>query len=157
MKVSRRVFLKLSGATAACACASAMGLAGCSGAARACEIPLAPQGSLRREGGLVLLSLSAAEALGPVGGAVRCAPGGEDAEIVLVVVHAAPGTYRAFADRCTHNGKALDYLAESQALQCRSRQARFDLDGQVLRGPAKRALLAYPTRLEGDDLAIEVG
>jgi nitrite reductase/ring-hydroxylating ferredoxin subunit len=133
-----------------------MGLAGCSGAERACDIPVAPQGSLRREGDWVLLSLSAAEALSPVGGAVRCALGGEDAETRLVVVHSAPETYRAFADQCTHNGKALEVLPESGTLQCRSGKARFDLEGQVLRGPAERALLAYPVRRQGDELVIEV-
>jgi len=133
-----------------------MGLTGCNGAARACEIPLAPQGSVRRESGQVLLSLSAAEALHPVGGAIRCALGGEDTEIVLVVVHSAPEAYRVFADRCTHNGKALEVLPDSQVLQCRSRKARFDLEGQVLRGPAERPLLAYPTRRQGDELVIEV-
>jgi nitrite reductase/ring-hydroxylating ferredoxin subunit len=91
-----------------------------------------------------------------MGGAIRCALGGEDAETKLVVVHAGPEAYRAFADRCTHNGKALQLLPQSQTLQCRSRKARFDLEGQVLRGPAERALLAYPTRREGDELVIEV-
>ena len=156
MKVSRRAFLKWSGATAACACVGAMGLAGCSGAARPCEIPLAPEGSVRREGGRVVLSLSAAEALHPVGGTLRCALGGEETEIKLIVVHAAPERYRAFADRCTHNGKALELLRESQILQCRSRKARFDLEGQVLRGPAERALLSYPVHHQGDELAIQV-
>jgi len=133
-----------------------MGLAGCSGAARACEIPLAPEGSVRREGGRVLLSLSAAEALHPVGGAIRCALGGEETEIELIVVHAAPETYRAFVDQCTHNGKALELLPESKILQCRSRKARFDLEGRVLRGPAKHALLSYPVHRQGDELVIEV-
>ena len=102
------------------------------------------------------MALGAAEALYPVGGALRCTLSGEDAEVTLIVVHSAPETYRAFADRCTHNGKALDYLPESGTLQCRSRKARFDLEGQVLRGPAERALLAYPTRRQGDELVIEV-
>jgi len=47
-------------------------------------------------------------------------------------------------------------LPEDRTLQCRSRKAQFDLDGNVRRGPAERALLAYPTRRQGDQWVIEV-
>ena len=155
--INRREFIKLTGATALCTCAGAAGLCGCSNSAGASNIPLAPQGSYRREGNLVLVSLAAAGPLSPVGGAVRVTlAGGEDAELRMVVVHAGGELYRAFADRCTHNGKELDYLPEAQKLQCRSGRAQFDLDGKVLRGPAERALQVYPTRREGDQLLITV-
>lgn len=155
--INRREFVKLTGATAFCACVGAAGLCGCSNSGRASNIPLAPEGSYRREGDLVVVSLAAAGPLKPVGGTVRVIlGGGEDAELRMVIVHAEGETYRAFADRCTHNGKELDYLPEAAKLQCRSGQAQFDLDGEVLRGPAKRALQVYPTRREGDQLLIAV-
>ncbi len=155
--INRREFIKLTGATALCACAGAAGLSGCSNSGEASNIPLAPQGSYRWDGGVVIVSLGAADLLHFVGGAVRVAfDAGEDAGIQMVIVHLQDGIYRAFADRCTHNGKELDYLPETQKLQCRSGQAQFDLEGNVLRGPAERALLVYPTRREGDQLFIEV-
>lgn len=155
--INRREFIKLTGATALCACAGAAGLSGCATSGGASNIPLAPQGSYRRDGGLVTVSLTAADPLSPVGGAVRVTLDDDgDAEIRMVIVHSKQETYRAFADRCTHNGKELDYLPEAQKLQCRSDQAQFDLEGNVLRGPARRALLVYPTRREGDQLLIGV-
>jgi nitrite reductase/ring-hydroxylating ferredoxin subunit len=155
--INRREFIKLTGATALCACAGAAGLSGCSNSGGASNIPLAPQGSYRWDGGLVIVSLTAADALSPVGGAVRVTlDAGEDAGVRMVILHSGDETYRAFADRCTHNGKELDYLPEAQKLQCRSGQAQFDLEGHVLRGPAERALPVYPTRREGDQLLIEV-
>jgi nitrite reductase/ring-hydroxylating ferredoxin subunit len=155
--INRRDFIKLTGATALCACAGAVGISGCSNSGGASSIPLASQGSYRRDGDLVIVSLSAADPLNPVGGAVRITFGdGGDAEIRMVIVHAQDGTYRAFADRCTHNGKELDYLPEAQKLQCRSGQAQFDLEGNVLRGPARRALPVYPARREGDQLLVVV-
>jgi nitrite reductase/ring-hydroxylating ferredoxin subunit len=157
MAINRRAFIKLTGATALCACVDAMGLTGCSDTARACTIPLAPEGSYRRDGDRVILSLKKAAPLTPVGGVVRCALEGDEEESAqLVVAHSAPETYQAFSNRCTHNGKALTYLPKDHKLQCRSRKAQFDLEGNVLRGPAKRALLAYPTRREGDQLVIAV-
>jgi nitrite reductase/ring-hydroxylating ferredoxin subunit len=155
--INRREFIKLTGATALCACAGAAGISGCSNSGGASNIPLAPQGSYRRDGSLLIVSLASAAPLNPVGGAVRVTlDDNESAEIRVVIVHAEDETYRAFADRCTHNGKELDYLPEAQKLQCRSGQAQFDLEGKVLRGPARRALPVYPTRREGDQLLIVV-
>jgi nitrite reductase/ring-hydroxylating ferredoxin subunit len=77
-------------------------------------------------------------------------------EVKLIIVHPEDRVYQAFANECTHNGKELDYLHESEILQCCSGRARFDLDGDVVRGPAERALRVCPTRRAGDDLIIEV-
>jgi len=157
MAIGRREFIKLTGATVLCACAGAVGISGYSTSPGVSSIPLAPQGSYRRDGSRVIVSLTAADRLNSVGGAVRFTlDGGEDAEVKIVVVHSEDEAYQAFADRCTHRGKELDYLSEDKKLQCRSGKAQFDLEGNVITGPAKSALLVYPTRREGDQLVIEV-
>ena len=157
MTIRRREFIKLTGATALCACACGVGISGCSNSTGVSNVPLAPEGSYRRDGGRVIVSLTAADQLNPVGGAVKFTlDGGEDAGEKIVIVHSGDETYQAFADRCTHNGKELDYLHEGKKLQCRSGKAQFDLEGNVIKGPAESALLAYPTRREGDKLVIEV-
>jgi len=104
----------------------------------------------------MIVSLTAAGPLDAVGGAVRLAIGGDDEEAKIVVVHAVQDVFRAFAGQCTHNGKDLDYLHEDGILQCRSGKAQFDLDGDVLRGPAQRVLRVYPARREGNQLVIEI-
>jgi nitrite reductase/ring-hydroxylating ferredoxin subunit len=120
-------------------------------------VPLAAEGSYHWDGSQVVVSLAAADQLKPVGGAVRLVlAGSDDAALKIVVVHAEDETYCSFADRCTHRGKELDYLHEDRMLQCRSGKAQFDLDGHMIRGPAERALLAYPTRRQGDHLVITV-
>jgi nitrite reductase/ring-hydroxylating ferredoxin subunit len=149
--------MKLSGATALCACAGGVGISGCSKSTDVSNVPPAPEGSYRRDGDRVIVSLTAANQLNPVGGAARFTlDGGEDAGVKIVVVHSEDETYQAFADRCTHRGKTLDYLHEGKRLQCRSGKAQFDLEGNVIKGPAESALLVYPTRREGDQLVIEV-
>ena len=154
--ISRREFIKLTGATALCACAGA-GINGCSNSAGASSIPLAPEGSYRREGDQVVVSLTAAEQLNPVGGAVRLAVDGDgDEGLKMVIIHLEGEDFRAFADRCTHNGKDLNYLPGDSKLLCRSGKSHFDLEGNVLKGPAASALLAYPARRDGDRLILEI-
>jgi nitrite reductase/ring-hydroxylating ferredoxin subunit len=150
--------MKLTGATALCACAGGVvGISGCSGSTGVSNVPPAPVGSYRRDGDRVVVSLAGADQLNAVGGAVKFTlDGGEDAGVKIVVVHLEPGTYRAFADRCTHRGKELDYLPEGRKLQCRSGKAQFDLEGNAIRGPAESRLMVYPTRQDGEELVIEV-
>ena len=149
--------MRLSGATVLCACAGAAGLSGCSHPTGVSSVPLAPETSYRWDGGQVVVALGAADALDPVGGAVRLAmDDGDDAEVKIIVVHSEPIVYQAFANECTHNGKELDYLREDKIVRCCSGRAQFDLAGNVIRGPAEQALHTYPARREGDELIIEV-
>jgi nitrite reductase/ring-hydroxylating ferredoxin subunit len=145
--MERREFLKLAGSALLCACA--LGSGGCAGGGS--RTPDAPEGSYRREGSTVVVSLPAVEALRATGGAVRLALG----ETRVLVVHLAGEDYRAFADRCTHNDRALDYLQEEGQICCRSRKSRFDPAGRLIEGPAESGLLAYPLRREGENLVIE--
>jgi nitrite reductase/ring-hydroxylating ferredoxin subunit len=147
----RREFLKLAGATVLCACAGGMGASGC--ASDVSSAPLAPEGSYRREGDRIIISLAAVDELRAVEGAVRLALG--DNGLKILVVHLEGDVYRAFANRCTHRGKELNYLPEKK-LQCLSRKAQFDLEGNVIKGPAEGALPVYPSPQEGDELVIAV-
>ena len=153
MTIGRRAFLKLGGSTMACACAGTVGISGCA-LAGAARTPAAPEGSYRREGDKVIVTLSAAGELATVGGAVRVALDG--GEVRLIVVHPEDQVYHAFADRCTHNGKELDYLHEEGEIGCRSRKSRFDLGGSLIKGPALGGLAVYPVRRQEDELVIEV-
>jgi nitrite reductase/ring-hydroxylating ferredoxin subunit len=151
--IGRRAFLRLAGSTVACACAGAVGISGCAGAGAA-NTPTAPEGSYRREDNKVIITLSAATELAAVGGAVRLAL--DEGEVKLIVVHSEDQVYRAFADRCTHNGKELDYVHEKGEICCRSRKSRFDLGGSLIRGPAVSGLVVYPLHWRGDELVVEV-
>jgi nitrite reductase/ring-hydroxylating ferredoxin subunit len=135
-----------------CACAGAVGISGCaqSGAA---HTPTAPQDSYHREGDQVIVTLSATGELATVRGAVRLALDG--GAVRLIVVHCEEQVYRAFADRCIHNGKELDYAHEEGEIRCRSRKSRFDRTGSLIKGPAAGALAVYPLYRQGDELVIE--
>jgi nitrite reductase/ring-hydroxylating ferredoxin subunit len=153
MTMGRRAFLKLAGSTMACACAGAVGISGCA-LAGAAHTPAAPEGSCRREGDKVIVTLSAAGELAAVGGAVRVALDG--GEVRLIVVHPEDQVYHAFADRCAHNGKELDYLHEERQIGCRSRKSRFDLAGSLTKGPGLGGLVIYPVHRQEDEVVIKV-
>ncbi|UCD38603.1 MAG: Rieske (2Fe-2S) protein [Fidelibacterota bacterium] len=151
-RISRAEFMKYTGTTVIGAYAGALLLGGCSAVSTA---PLAPEGSYHRDGNLVIISLPAVDELRAVGGAVRLEVGNGSGHKILVV-HAAEETYLAYANRCTHNGKELDYRHEQNRVQCISGKSHFSLDGEVTKGPAGSGLVVYPTHREVDDLVIEV-
>jgi nitrite reductase/ring-hydroxylating ferredoxin subunit len=135
-----------------------MGSTGCAAGKSSSDTPSAPEGSYRRDGDNVIMSLSGLDDLDEIGAAVKFSPDPEAAsELKLIVVHSEGDAYRAFADRCTHSGRELDYLHEDRMLQCSSGKAQFDLEGNVLRGPAEDPLLTYVLNLEGGELHIEIG
>ena len=153
--LNRREFIKVAGATAACICVGVLGTSACSGQSTS-DTPAAPSGSYRIEDGRVTVALSQAEALAPLGGSVKLAVRVGGSERKIIVVHSADEEYRAFADSCTHNGKELNYLHEDGKLACCGRSSQFDLDGNVLKGPADAALLRYSLRQVAEELVIEV-
>jgi nitrite reductase/ring-hydroxylating ferredoxin subunit len=149
--ISRRVFMKATGAAVACAC---VGAAGC-GTKPTSNTPVAPEGSYRVEDREVVLDLSMATALKAVGGAVKFSVRShDDPELKLIVLRVADGDYRAFADHCTHNGKELNYEHGEGKLACCGLGSEFDLSGAVLEPPAEEALRSYQVRRQGNALLV---
>ena len=79
----------------------------------------------------------------------------EDREIAVANVG---GTFYAFNDICTHRRCPLsDGELDGTTLTCICHGSRFDIStGDVVRGPAQRALEVYPIRVEGDELRVDV-
>ncbi|HET6246195.1 MAG TPA: Rieske (2Fe-2S) protein [Tepidisphaeraceae bacterium] len=55
----------------------------------------------------------------------------------------------ALSSDCTHRDCPVRALAD-RTFSCRCHGSRFDEQGQVLRGPATRALPQFPTTINGD-------
>jgi Rieske Fe-S protein len=157
MTINRREFLKLTGTTAACTCvAGLLGASGCAGNKGISDTPSAPEGSFRREGDKVIVTLSEAGDLEKVGSAVKFTLNDQDgSHLKIIVIHTKDAGYQAFADQCTHNGKELNYSHKEGILACCGLGSEFDLGGNVVKGPAEDALLEYPLQREGEELLIE--
>jgi Rieske Fe-S protein len=156
MDLSRRAFITWTGTAFACTCIGTLGVGGCSGKG-ASDTPPAPDGSYGVGDGHLYVTLAELGPLLNVGGAVKCRvdeSGGWERKVIIV----RPGddVYQAFSDACTHNGKELNYHHEEGLLACCGRSSRFDLEGNVVRGPAEDALVRYGVWLEGDQLVVEI-
>jgi len=73
---------------------------------------------------------------------------------VLVLQNAAQQLL-ALDAKCTHEGCTVQYLAAESSIWCACHNARFDLEGRVVSGPAPRPLPKYVVeRLEDGGILI---
>lgn len=87
------------------------------------------------------LKLKNNAALAKVGGSVVVEAAGDK----IIVAHTAAETFVACSAICTHKGCVVDYEHGAKQFVCPCHGARFSLDGQVVKGPAKKPLRSYST------------
>src|SRR5687768_12606659 len=61
----------------------------------------------------------------------------------------------AVSSTCTH--RKVKLVVNGGALKCPRHGSRFDLDGRVLKPPARKALPRYPVRVEGGRVLVDLG
>lgn len=121
-----------------------------------CDTP-EPQdgGCWRMEAGQILLDRTRAPELGGPGGALRLE--GRGLAVPVLVLHAADGRIHAYTNRCTHGGRRLDPLDGGRRVRCCSiGKSTYDLDGELVAGPAKGALATHPVEETDTELRITV-
>lgn len=104
-------------------------------------------------GGRVRLTLSSFPELAKPDGAIKIQPLGLPDPIYVLAT--ATGEYRAVSPICTHRGCTVD--VNGARLVCPCHGSTYDREGQVLRGPAERALTRYTVSRDGDALVVELG
>jgi Rieske Fe-S protein len=140
MPIDRRTFLCVA------AGAAAAGLAG--GCASVALLPVTPVNDAIR------LPLARYPQLMEPGGVVRMRSTHDGNAIYVLAL--AEGSYAALSPICTHRGCTVDVAGDH--LLCPCHGSMYDRRGQVIRGPAERALRQFPTSLEaGDELVIRTG
>ena len=87
-----------------------------------------------------------------VGGAKKI-PNPLDPKKPIIVTRISETEYAAFSSKCTHWGCEVA-LPENNVITCHCHKSTFDMNGKVTRGPAKKDLPAFPTKLEGSVLTI---
>jgi len=90
------------------------------------------------------------------GGALRLEGKGLDRRILFF--HGRDGRFYALQNKCSHiGGRRIDPAAEEDRLQCCSISGSvYNYHGEVISGPARRPLPAFPVREEDDRLVIEL-
>lgn len=106
-----------------------------------------------QEGDIVELEIEKVPELGTAGGMCTIQPKGMKPVLVMRLENQ---TFRALSLKCTHLGCTVRWDNEEQLLRCPCHGSRFQDDGRVTKGPAKRPLAGFPTQLLGTKLQINV-
>lgn len=76
---------------------------------------------------------------------------------ILVVRNPSnPQTLVAVNPTCTHQGCIVAWKAERKSLACPCHGSAFSAEGQVLQGPADRALASYPVKTDGQTVLVKI-
>lgn len=117
--------------------------------------PPGDPGSWSYSGGALVLDLTRVPELAPPGAAIRLE--GCGLPVRVLVVHGNDGAFHAFRNRCRHFFRRLDPVPGTGTIQCSSvSKATYDLEGNVVSGPARGPVTTYPTTVEGGKLTIAI-
>ena len=70
------------------------------------------------------------------------------------VIRVTDTTVIALSAICTHAGCSMDFVPASHLINCPCHGSQFDEDGQVVRGPARKALRSYAATLANNVITI---
>jgi cytochrome b6-f complex iron-sulfur subunit len=72
----------------------------------------------------------------------------------IIVVNTGKDNFVACSAVCTHRGCEVAYEHGARQFACPCHNARYELDGKVVRGPAKKPLHSYPA--EATESAVKI-
>jgi cytochrome b6-f complex iron-sulfur subunit len=75
-------------------------------------------------------------------------------EIPLVIINRRGSGFIALSRVCTHLGCLIGYDSFNNKLVCPCHAAEFDLEGNVLTGPAAKSLQRYPLKISSKQITI---
>jgi nitrite reductase/ring-hydroxylating ferredoxin subunit len=140
--ISRREWMRQSTRLIGCSCLCHTLLAGSKTQSTCCSTPEVEPASLLIEDQRLIIDLSLAASLQPVGGAANIIH--KEKSLDIIVVHYQKRKYAALSGLCTHAFRPLSYVHTRGLLQCNNYgHSLFDLKGQVVKGPAPTALKSY--------------
>ena len=73
----------------------------------------------------------------------------------IIVEHNSDDSYKAISGICTHQGCIIsNFEGSSNDFVCPCHNSKFDMNGNVVQGPASTNLAGYNTRVENNSLII---
>ena len=156
--MKRRDFLKVSSAAVALTCIGGMScINGCSMVKGKSKVPEANPNSFSFSNNQVTLNLNDNPELKQNGAAIKFSVNNQNKEPIKLLVVNSENGYIAYADKCTHGGRELNFLYNEKKLQCSSfGKSEFNLQGKVLSGPAKDDLTLFTLEQKNNELIIYI-
>lgn len=153
--ISRRTFLHSSAMLAGGSCICRSAFAETRGKSNCCYTPKLEPDSYSVQGNKVYIQLEKALIIREPGYAAELDLPNQSVQMILV--HKAKEEYYALSKFCTHANRNVGYIPEREVLQCTNfSHATFDLQGNVLKGPAKKPLKSYAVRQSKNQLVISL-
>jgi Rieske Fe-S protein len=75
----------------------------------------------------------------------------------LLIIRDSEKTIRIFNAHCTHKGCLVKYSAKDNRINCPCHGSQYDMNGNVLKGPAPRSLQAHAGEIDGNQIIVELG
>ncbi|MGE5680190.1 MAG: ubiquinol-cytochrome c reductase iron-sulfur subunit [Bacillota bacterium] len=72
----------------------------------------------------------------------------------IVIARISQTQFTALSQACTHQGTTVNYEAGNNRFHCPNHGSNFDVNGNVINGPASRNLTKYNVTLNGNLLRI---
>lgn len=156
--MERLQFINKSVLIAAAVCLCGIGINSCTMITGVSNTPVAMENSYSRTGNEVIVKLASIPSLANVGGSVKfILANGNDKPLKIIIARSGTDDYCIFADRCTHGGRELTYIHEDKIMRCTSFcHSKFDMQGNVVGGPAPTALKRYEFELKDNELHFNV-
>lgn len=149
--MNRRLFIKSSGATVAATCLCGAGFNACTMIQGVSSMTTIPVTSYTIDGNHLIIKLDQVPDLAKIGGSAKLA----SADHKIAIVKISELEFMVFENRCSHGGRELNYLADQQKIQCTSfGKSRYNLDGEVEKGPAPSPIKLYDSFKEAEQLTI---
>jgi len=118
------------------------------GCASLVTVPVVP------EGGVIRLTPASHPSLSRPGGWLKVLPASWSSPLYVLALE--DGSYAAVLPICTHLGCTVDI--SGLRLVCPCHGSTYDREGNVLRGPAERALQRFPTQVTGaGEIIVAIG
>jgi len=143
--MKRRTFIRTTGLGTATVCTCGLVVDSCTMISGISHTPVAPEESIQLSEYEVTLDLKLIPELNKSGGSVKFEiTQYEEEPLKILVINSGEDGLMAYANRCTHGGREIEYRAEDGILQCVSfGHSKYDLNGQVKGGPAPAPLKKF--------------
>ena len=153
--MERRKFIKSGGLALTCTCLAGSTFTGCTMVSGVSKTPAAAEKSYSFSDGIVSLDLSKNEKLNQTGESVKLEISADNKVRKILVAKTDGDEFLAFSNECTHGLREIEYNHQNKIFQCVSfGHSQYDLEGNVVKGPAPEPLQKFRVDVEDSVLSI---